>query len=226
MSKLAIGARSYETRSESAPGPVALVAFGEPRTSLAAILQQEDFDFRGFDNVESLLRDREAPTTQLIVLSVDDAMGLASTIEPLRRSLAHVPTIVVCASIERRGVRGALAAGATGVVLQESVEAALAPSIWAALAGQTCVPRRYGPQIEPPALSSREKQILGLVVMGYTNGQIARQLFLAESTVKSHLSSAFGKLGVRSRNEAVSFILDPDHGLGMGILGLGGEPIT
>jgi hypothetical protein len=61
--------------------------------------------------------------------------------------------------------------------------------------------------------------------MGYMNSQIAEQLFLAESTVKSHLSSAFGKLGVRSRNEAVSLILDSERGFGMGILGLGGEPI-
>ncbi len=61
--------------------------------------------------------------------------------------------------------------------------------------------------------------------MGYMNGQIAEQLFLAESTVKSHLSSAFGKLGVRSRNEAVDLILDAERGLGMGILGLGGDPV-
>jgi DNA-binding NarL/FixJ family response regulator len=87
------------------------------------------------------------------------------------------------------------------------------------------VPRGHWRQIEPPALSSREKQILGLVVMGYMNSQIAEQLFLAESTVKSHLSSAFGKLGVRSRNEAVNLILDPERGLGMGILALGGEPL-
>ncbi len=61
--------------------------------------------------------------------------------------------------------------------------------------------------------------------MGYMNGQIAQQLFLAESTVKSHLSSAFRKLGVRSRNEAVNLILDPERGLGMGILALGVEPV-
>ncbi len=95
----------------------------------------------------------------------------------------------------------------------------------AVAAGQVCVPRNHWRQIEAPALSSREKQILGLVVMGYMNSQIAEQLFLAESTVKSHLSSAFAKLGVRSRHEAVSLIVDPERGLSMGILGLGGEPI-
>jgi DNA-binding NarL/FixJ family response regulator len=87
------------------------------------------------------------------------------------------------------------------------------------------VPRRHAPQVEPATLSAREKQILGLVVMGYMNSEIAEQLFVAESTVKSHLSSAFSKLGVRSRNEAVDLIVDPERGLGMGILALGGEPI-
>ena len=86
-----------------------------------------------------------------------------------------------------------------------------------------CVPPATASRSAPPALSTREKQILGLVVMGYMNCQIAERLFLAESTVKSHLSSAFGKLGVRSRNEAVSLILNPDRGLGTGILSLVGS---
>ncbi len=84
---------------------------------------------------------------------------------------------------------------------------------------------QHATQIDPAALSAREKQVLGLVVMGYTNSKIAEQLFLAESTVKSHLSSAFAKLGVRSRNEAVELILDADRGRGIGILALGPEPI-
>jgi DNA-binding NarL/FixJ family response regulator len=122
-------------------------------------------------------------------------------------------------------VRTALAAGAAGVVLLDELDTALWPCLQAVQSGQTCVPRGHWRQIEPPALSAREKQILALVVMGYMNSQIAAQLFLAESTVKSHLSSAFGKLGVRSRNEAASLILDPERGLGMGILGLEGETV-
>ena len=46
-----------------------------------------------------------------------------------------------------------------------------------------------------------------MVVMGMSNKAIAGKLFLAESTVKCHLSSAFSKLGVRSRNEAADLIL-------------------
>ncbi len=130
---------------------------------------------------------------------------------------------MICSSIERWEVRAALAAGAAGVVLEEEIASALGPCLQAALAGQICVPRRHSRQIEPPALSTREKQILALVMMGYMNSQIAQQLFLAQSTIKNHLSSAFGKLGVRSRNEAVNLILDSEGGLGMGILALVGE---
>ena len=72
----------------------------------------------------------------------------------------------------------------------------------------------------------REKQILGLVVMGMTNAQIASKLFLAESTVKSHLSSSFTKLGVASRNEAVGLILDPTRGQGLGILTIPAEKMV
>jgi DNA-binding NarL/FixJ family response regulator len=112
------------------------------------------------------------------------------------------------------------------VVALEDLERTLGPCTRAVIAGQICVPREYAAQIEPPSLSTREKQILGLVAMGYMNSEIAQRLFLAESTVKSHLSSAFSKLGVRSRNEAVRLILDPEGGLGLGILGLGAEPVA
>ena len=76
-----------------------------------------------------------------------------------------------------------------------------------------------------PALSAREKQVLALVVMGYMNCEIAERLFLAQSTVKSHLGSAYAKLGVRSRHEAAELILDPVGGLSTGILALGAEPL-
>ena len=58
------------------------------------------------------------------------------------------------------------------------------------------------------------------MVEGAPNRQIADRLFLAESTVKSHLASAFQKLGVRSRKEAAALLVDPDEGLGTGILGI------
>ena len=55
--------------------------------------------------------------------------------------------------------------------------------------------------------------MLRLAIAGHTNGAIASTLFLAESTVKSHLSPAYRKLGAVSRKDAASMILDPDEGL-------------
>jgi DNA-binding NarL/FixJ family response regulator len=135
------------------------------------------------------------------------------------------PVIVVCEKVRPGEIRIALGAGVIGVVLSGALGSTLVPCVAAVRAGQVCVPKSQARQVEAASLSARERQILGLVVMGYMNSEIAVQLTVAESTVKSHLSSAFTKLGVKSRHEAVDLILDSERGLGMGILGLGGEPI-
>jgi DNA-binding NarL/FixJ family response regulator len=204
----------------------AVVAEPSRRAGIAEVLSREGFGLTSFDDVAALQTRKPERLPALFVVWVDDSVSrLSACVEPVTAEFPQAPVIVVCSSIERWGIREALMAGASGVVLWDDLGVALAPTIRAVLAGQACVPRAHSRQIEPPALSSREKQILGLIVMGYSNGQIAQQLFLAESTVKSHLSSAFGKLGVRSRNEAVHLILDPERGLGMGILAIGGEPM-
>jgi DNA-binding NarL/FixJ family response regulator len=226
MPSAVINVRSSAVGASMKADQVALIAGHGPREQLAEILRLEGHSFLVFDDSAALLERSSEPGPALIVLAVEDAAsGLAACVEPLARSFAETPIVVVCPAIERWGVRAVLAAGAAGVVLWKDLAAAFGPCAQAVRAGQTCVPRANSAQLEPPALSSREKQILGLVVMGYMNGQIAQQLFLAESTVKSHLSSAFRKLGVRSRNEAVNLILDPERGLGMGILALGVEPV-
>jgi DNA-binding CsgD family transcriptional regulator len=79
--------------------------------------------------------------------------------------------------------------------------------------------------VAPPTLTVREKQMLGMVVLGLSNADIARQLHVTVSTVKSHLRSAFRKLGVRTRNEATTVILDPAKGLGLGIVAISEERV-
>lgn len=126
--------------------------------------------------------------------------------------------VLICKRAGNGEVRKALDAGARGLLSLNDLVSALPPVIEAVRAGQLCVPGAHGAELEKRVLTAREKQILGLVVMGMTNAEIAGKLFLAESTVKSHLSSAFAKLGVASRSEAASLILDPRSKVGTGIL--------
>lgn len=139
-------------------------------------------------------------------------------IEQLCRDSDPIPVVVVLAQIAPADMRRLVAAGARGAVLEDDLENALATTVAAVRAGQLAMPAAAFAGFGRPALSFREKQVLGLVVLGLANAEIATQLWLTESTVKSHLSNAFAKLGVRSRNEARTRILDPEEGLGTGIL--------
>ena len=116
-------------------------------------------------------------------------------------------------------LRRAVRAGADAVVLEHVLEDALAPAVRAVAAGLSVVPSALRNGAQRLAFSHREREVLRLAVTGHTNGQIATTLFLAESTVKSHLSSAYRKLGASSRSEAASMIFDPDEGLADMVLG-------
>jgi DNA-binding NarL/FixJ family response regulator len=60
-------------------------------------------------------------------------------------------------------------------------------------------------------LTDREHDVLRLMARGATNAEIATALFVAEATVKTHVGSIFGKLGVRDRAAAIVFAYD--HGV-------------
>jgi len=130
----------------------------------------------------------------------------------------ELPVVIVSTAANAYSSRRALAAGAMGLVFYEEIGTALAPTVRAVAANQTCVPRALA---KNPALSHREREVLKLVVSGRTNYEIATTLHLAESTVKSHLSSVFDRLGVRSRGEAARLVLDPEEGLRAIVLGTG-----
>jgi DNA-binding CsgD family transcriptional regulator len=88
---------------------------------------------------------------------------------------------------------------------------------------QCVVPSAIRQIVDRPPLSPRERQILAMVVLDFSNAEIARKLFVSESNVKNHLSSAFQKLGVKSRSAAAELILDRESGLGPGILRISPE---
>ena len=221
-----MGTPATDNHPLDAGAAVALIAEGGPRERIGAVLEEQGWELTAFQDVEDLIEHDDECDSRLVAVWVDDASANAARqVEQVQRGLEHALVVLICPEIQRWEVRAALGAGAAGVVLEREMAGTLGPCLHAVRVGQICVPRQQWRQIAPPALSAREKQILGLVVMGYMNSQIAERLFLAESTIKSHLSSAFGKLGVRSRNEAVNLILDSERGFGMGILALGGQPL-
>jgi DNA-binding NarL/FixJ family response regulator len=169
--------------------------------------------------VEELLDDPAAARLDAVVLACDPSRpeGLTA-VRKLAKHLDGSRVIVVSPATLGAGVRSALGAGACAFVAEAQLEATLALATRSALAGQVSLPRQLHRCAIRPAFSHREKQVLALVVRGLGNRQIALRLFLSESTVKSHLASAFQKLGVRSRKEAAAVLLDPDEGLGESIL--------
>ena len=208
------------------PRATAVIGPSAIRAEIHRVLGRRPDHVLEAETSRSLLQLAPAPHPSLVILASDERPAeLSRAIGELGQRWPQARIVLVCQSVGGSFLRGALAAGVAGVVLLDELHRALGACLRAVQAGQICLPQRNALQVEPPVLSTREKQILGLVVMGCMNSEIAQRLFLAESTVKSHLSSAFGKLEVRSRNEAVEAILDPGRGLSTGILALGAEPV-
>lgn len=160
------------------------------------------------------------PVAPAVIVFAAGGADIAAAVERVRRELEQSLVVVIALESEARVVRDMIAAGADAIVLEAELEETLGTAIAAVLAGQVVLPRVVREHLVRPALSPREKQIAGMVVLGFTNGEIAGKLHVAETTVKSHLTSIFRKLGVRSRSEASARILDPHDGLGLGILAI------
>jgi DNA-binding NarL/FixJ family response regulator len=126
----------------------------------------------------------------------------------LRRQPQTPQIVAVTPATTGTGVRRGLDAGADAIVFEPELEATLAVAVSAVASGQSVVPRNHRASVERPSFSHRERQVLFCVSRGLTNAQIAEELFLSESTIKSHLSSAFSKFGVRSRKEAAALFLE------------------
>jgi DNA-binding NarL/FixJ family response regulator len=115
-------------------------------------------------------------------------------------------------------VYGALRSGATGFLLKDSGPTLLIEAVRAAAAGDALVspsvtvrllqhlaqPRRTVPPMNDP-LTDRELDVVRLIARGRTNQEVAAELFVSLSTVKTHLGSIFAKLGVRNRVEIAAW---------------------
>lgn len=130
------------------------------------------------------------------------------------------PVVFCTDPVDTATLRWALDKGVNGIVWNTELDEKLVPTIKTVCSGQLVFPAQLRRQSKDSNLTNREKQVLSLVIMGLTNRQIAQNLFVSENTVKSHLNTAYRKLGVGSRVEAAELITDPEKGLGTGILAI------
>src|SRR5690606_2377071 len=148
--------------------------------------------------------------------------GVAATRE-IRNRHPEVAVLVLTTYSDDDSIRDALGAGAQGYLTKDAGRAEIHAALRAAVTGQatftTAVSRRLvtalteqrprpsEPTPDPSAttLTAREREILGLIGAGLSNAEIAARLFIAESTVKTHINNAFAKIGVRNRAGAVRY---------------------
>jgi DNA-binding NarL/FixJ family response regulator len=145
------------------------------------------------------------------------AMGGVEAIRRLRDTLPDIRVLVLTTYDTESDVLPAIEAGATGYLLKDAPREDLIRAVRAAAAGQPVlapsVAQRLMTRVQAPAaaptqtpdlLTDRELEVLRLVASGATNRESARQLFISEATVKTHLLHVYGKLGVRDRAAAVA----------------------
>lgn len=128
--------------------------------------------------------------------------------------------VAVTDATSPRDLRVLLALRPGGIVCAPDVEQALGVAVLAVERGQVSLPAALHAPVSERALSSREREVLALIVMGLTNADIARRLHVAETTVKTHVRRIFSKLGVHSRGEVLDVVRDPLSLIGPGVLSL------
>ncbi|WP_433675782.1 response regulator [Microbacterium gorillae] len=205
------------------------------RAGFAAILQAQDgIDVVGQagDGAEGVA---QARSLRPDVVLMDVRMPTMDGIEATRQILASAerdgrpaPAILILTTFDAdEYVHDALGAGASGFLLKDALPDELVQAVRIVAAGDALLAPRITKRLlerfaaTRPAvnthslrlndLTEREHEILVLVGQGLSNGEIAAQLFLAEQTVKTHVSRIFSKLHLRDRVQAV--ILAYDAGL-------------
>lgn len=189
------------------------------RSGLGMFLQAfDDFELVGEagDGAEALrLCAQVAPDVVLMDLLMPQMDGIAAT-QAIREHHPGAQVIALTSFQDQDKVQSALDAGAVGYLLKNVSADDLARAIRSARTGRpTLAPEATQALIHaarrPPApghdLTRREREVLGLMVQGLNNAEIAKRLVVNRSTAKFHVSNILTKLGVGSRTEAVALAL-------------------
>jgi DNA-binding NarL/FixJ family response regulator len=139
--------------------------------------------------------------------------GLSEGIKRIQEVNPGISILVFSLHVNLPLARAALRLGARGFVHAGMEPEQIARAVEVAANGEVVAPRKLLEFLianEDPAdldtLTPRQRDILGLVAEGLSNAEIARRLFLSESTVKQHLRAAYKTLGVKDRKEAAKFV--------------------
>lgn len=157
------------------------------------------------------------PDVVLMDLRMPAGSGVEAIAELTRRG-ARAQVLVLTTYDTDSDTIPAIEAGATGYLLKDAPREELFAAVRAAAEGRTvlspAVASRLVSAVRQPAvpagavLSAREREVLVLVAKGTSNREIARELFISEATVKTHLTHLYGKLGVKDRAAAVAVAYD------------------
>ncbi|MEU6144569.1 response regulator transcription factor [Streptomyces sp. NPDC047081] len=156
------------------------------------------------------------PQVAVLDIRLPDGDGV-SVCRELRSRLPDLACLMLTSFDDEEALLDSIMAGASGYVLKQIQGSDLVSAVRTVAAGQSLLDPsattrlmarlRGGQQQEEepdalPGLTDREREILALIGEGLTNRQIGRRLFLAEKTVKNHISRLLAKLGVERRIQA------------------------
>jgi DNA-binding NarL/FixJ family response regulator len=153
----------------------------------------------------------QRPDVLLLDMRMPKADGLA-VIAALAARDALVPTLVLTTFDDEHAALELMAAGARGFLLKDVTLDRLVDAVRVIAGGGTVLrpglservaSKLRAPEADGPDITAREREVLRLLAAGYSNREIGRALFVAEGTVKNHVSNILTKLGVRDRTRAV-----------------------
>ena len=158
----------------------------------------------------------EPPASHLptsVIFDTGGVVGLSEGIQRLRKINPSISILVFSLHVNLPLARAALTLGAQGFVHGGMSPEQIARALEVAAKGEIVAPRKLLEFLianEEPAdldaLTSRQRDVLKLIAEGLSNAEIARRLYLSESTVKQHLRAAYKLLGVSNRSEAAKLV--------------------
>ncbi|MBN2470782.1 MAG: response regulator transcription factor [Anaerolineae bacterium] len=164
---------------------------------------------------EAIEKTRQLRPDVILMDLLMPVMSGSEAIPIIRREFPDTEIIALTSVLDNGSVVGAVRAGAIGYLLKDTQVEELTRSIKAAAAGQVQLSPQAAALLvnevqvpeSPESLTPREVDVLRLIALGKSNKEIANELVLGETTIKTHVSNILSKLGLNSRTQAALYAL-------------------